>query len=81
MSKELDSQIDGLRDKLIEDSKTPIGMGNARQKLRTAQEIALGILNVVDELNAQSDSISPAVLDKLKAAMSQWQNGRPEGDK
>jgi hypothetical protein len=38
------------RAKLIEDSKTAIGMGNARQKLRTAQEIALTMLDNQIEL-------------------------------
>lgn len=48
--------------KLIEDSKTAIGMGNARTKLRTAQEIALTMLKnqiaLVDQLIALEAEIA-----------------------
>lgn len=50
------------RAKLVEDSRTAIGMGNARAKLRTAQEIALTMLDnqieLVDHLSELASEIA-----------------------
>ena len=52
---EIKVRAEAARAKLVEDSRTAIGMGNARQKLRTAQEIALTMLDnqiaLVDQLS------------------------------
>lgn len=51
MSRELDAKIDAVRDRLIETANTQIGMGNYRQQLRSYQEMFLGVINALDELN------------------------------
>ena len=55
MSTELDAQIDAARAKLIATANTPIGMGNYKQQIRAFQEVALSMIDVLDDLNQEID--------------------------
>jgi hypothetical protein len=70
MTKDNDDRIDALRRRLVTTASQPIGMGNARQMARAYQEMMLELINIADELNAQSD-ISSAALNALKMQLAE----------
>ena len=80
MSKEIDDRIDGLRQRLIATAATPISMGNYKQQLRTYQEMMMELIKIVDEVNSQSDQISPAEVEALKKHVAEAFAKAAEGD-